>query len=278
MMKHHITFFTFLLFASYTIKSNEIKPKLSDFSYNKYSQFGEDGIIQKIFEIIGTTSKVCVEFGACNGFLLSNTANLWAHYGWKGVLIEADTKYLDALKANTAPYDCIAINTKVGIGEHDALESILYEHNIHESIDLLSIDIDGNDYHILQSLNTVRPRLIICEYNPTIPAILDVYTEYNNYFGCSVSALTRIARQKGYELIALTDTNAFFIVAEEFTKFSHFELSLDKIAVNNYLTYVVTSYGGEYAILSKQQKLPYGITRPYSKKLYLNCTQLQLKP
>ena len=46
-------------------------------------------------------------------------------------------------------------------------------------IDLLSIDIDGNDYHIFESLKKLRPRLIICEYNPTIPVWYDVYGPYN---------------------------------------------------------------------------------------------------
>ena len=65
--------------------------RLSEHASNTYSQFGEDGIIEKIFQIIGVNSKVCIEFGAWDGFYLSNTANLWTN-GWKGILIEAEQR------------------------------------------------------------------------------------------------------------------------------------------------------------------------------------------
>lgn len=57
------------------------KPRLSDYKFIKHSQFGEDGIIQKIFEIIGTKSKFCIEFGGYDGITMSNTAYLWKEKG-----------------------------------------------------------------------------------------------------------------------------------------------------------------------------------------------------
>jgi hypothetical protein len=154
-------------------------PKLADHGYNVYSQFGEDGIIQKIFERIGTTSKVAIEFGASDGFSCSNTANLWVHDpAWTGILIEPQQNLFAQLVQNVAPYHCIAIRQAVGVGAHDSLESLLREKNLTDPIDLLSIDVDGNDYHIFQSLQQIKPRLIICEYNPSIPAHLDIYSHY----------------------------------------------------------------------------------------------------
>lgn len=90
------------------------KPRLLDFRKTIHSQFGEDGIIEKIFEIIGTTSKVCVEFGAWDGFFLSNTAALWTK-DWKGVLIEAEQNKFLALLDNVRNYSCVPILAKVGI-------------------------------------------------------------------------------------------------------------------------------------------------------------------
>jgi hypothetical protein len=65
--------------------------KLSDFGFNEYSQFGEDGMIDEALKRIGVRSSRCVEFGAGDGLSCSNTANLW-HNGWKAVLVEASSE------------------------------------------------------------------------------------------------------------------------------------------------------------------------------------------
>jgi len=242
------------------------KAKLSDFRKNVYSQCGEDGIIEKIFETIGTTSKLCVEFGAWDGFHLSNTAALWTK-NWKGILLEANPARYQKLVENVKRYPCLAIQAKVGSDETSRIESILGNHGIHEPIDLLSMDIDGNDYYVFQSLRTLRPRVIICEYNPTIPAHIDVYPEPDNYFGCSVAALMRVAKSKGYQLAALTDVNAFFVHEDEFDKLAEFETALEQIRIDDYLTYLITSYSGEYVCISSNKRLPYGCRKPYRKQL-----------
>lgn len=238
---------------------------LYDYRKNINSQHGEDGIIQKIFEIIGTRSKVCIEFGAWDGFHLSNTAALWAN-SWKGILIEADESKYSQLIENVKSYNCVPIHAFVGTGQEDSLEAILQKNGINESIDLLSIDIDGNDYYIFQSLNQLKPRVIICEYNPTMPAHIDIYPENPNYIGCSVAALIRVAETKGYRLVALTEVNAFFVIDEEFDKFSSYETRLECIKIDSFLTYFITSYSGEFLPISLSY-LPYGMSQSFKGKL-----------
>ncbi|WP_018702956.1 hypothetical protein [Anaeromusa acidaminophila] len=245
------------------------KEHLSKYSFNTYSQFGEDGIINKIFEIIGAKNKVCVEFGAWDGFHLSNTANLWTNE-WQGILIEADRKKYHQLVENTKKYGCTCINAFVGCDKNDSIESILRNSNINlEKIDLLSIDIDSNDYYVLASLDKMRPAVIVCEYNPTIPAEIDLYPEKENNMGCSASALVRIAEEKGYRLVSMTDTNCFFVAEEDFVKFEDYETEIETLKTTKYLTYIVTSYSGDYIAMSKSQ-LPYGIAKKYSGKVYGN--------
>ena len=78
----------------------------------------------------------------------------------------------------------------------------------------MSIDIDGNDYHILDNL-ICQPRVICVEYNPTIPFWIDCYQEEEHYqFGASLKALNRLAIGKGYFLVSVTDTNLFFVKNE----------------------------------------------------------------
>jgi hypothetical protein len=247
------------------------KKKLLDYSFNVYSQFGEDGIIKRILEIIGTTTKVAVEFGAWDGFYLSNTANLWGKdTSWKGILIEGDEKKFEELVRNTESCNCMALHEWVGIGESDSLEAILKKNNIKEPLDVLSIDIDGNDYHIFESLKNIRPRLIVCEYNPTIPANFDVFAPYGkeNNFGCSVGALTKIAEKKGYCLVALTVTNAFFVLKNDFEKFKEYETDVRLITVNDGHIVVVTTYDGKYALIgNKKNNYFYGINSEYCGKI-----------
>ena len=116
--------------------------KLTEYKYNKYSQWGEDGIIEKIFSIVGTSEKTCIEFGAWDGFHFSNTANLWTQ-SWKGILIEGKRKRYKELRKNTQGYNCICINQYVEKEGKNKLENILRRNRIDHEIDLLSIDIDG---------------------------------------------------------------------------------------------------------------------------------------
>lgn len=220
-------------------------PKLSDFGFNRYSQFGEDGIIEKVFEIIGTSSKICVEFGAWDGFYFANTANLWTN-GWQGILIEADSRKYQALVRNVEDHNCICIRERVTSSGANTIEQILQRAEVDQTIDLLSIDIDGDDYYIFESLKTLRPRVIICEYNPTIPAELELIPPRNNYFGCSVSALVSLAEEKGYKLVALTDANCIFVVEELYSSFADFQTSLEKLKITEHLTYLITGFDGSY--------------------------------
>lgn len=242
---------------------NKDSKRLTDFSGNVFSQNGEDGILEKIFELIGVTTNTCIEFGAWDGFHLSNTANLWTH-GWKGILIEGVTERYEALKANVREYDCVCINAYVSRDGEHSLESILKFNAIGFDVDLLSIDIDGDDYYILNSLDRLRPRVIVCEYNPTIPAMADIFADYGSNFGASVAALNRIAESKGYMLVALTETNCIFVLNAYSELFSEYEKRINFIKSDKQLIYLLTNYSGDYVVYGQP---PYGIGTPYPGQL-----------
>lgn len=249
--------------------ANEKKPLLRDYSWNIYSQWGEDGIIEKIFQIIGVESKTCIEFGATDGLYFSNTANLWKNKQWKAILIESNSKHYPNLLANTKGKLCTSLIRTVGFFPNDSLESILYEIGFDESVDLLSIDIDGNDYYIFQSLQSLKPRVIICEYNPTMPAYMDIYSNPHNFSGCSVGALQRIGNELGYTLVSITNTNCFFVINREVDKFSDFDLSLKNMRIDKYLKYIITDYRGDHKIIgSKNSETPYGLNKPSQENFF----------
>lgn len=260
------SFICLFFLATINSSTTEAKPKLTDFAYNTYSQWGEDGIIEKIFNIIGTTSKIAVEFGAHDGFYCSNTALLWSTQDWNGILIEGDPNKVQRLRHNVAPYNCLVIQEYVGIDNKNNLDALLKKHNVPINIDLISIDIDSNDYYVFESIQ-LRPRVFIVEHNPTLPATLDLYQPYdstfsNHGYGCSVAALDRIAKTKGYSLICITDTNVFFVQNELFPLFKDYETSLREIQCETHLKYLALSYWGEYMLVGKQKEFSYNFSIP----------------
>ena len=116
---------------------------------NVYSQFGEDGILEKILELLPETDHWCVEFGAWDGRHTSNTCRLTESCNYSAVLIEAREERANELQARYEGNSRIhAINRFVGYSAGDKLDTILEATPIPKNFDVLSIDIDGNDYHV----------------------------------------------------------------------------------------------------------------------------------
>ncbi len=126
------------------------------------SQWGEDGIIESIFERIGTNNKWCCEFGAWDGKHLSNTWNLIHNRGWQGVLIEGEKSR--ASKLSNIP-GVVPMCAFVEVSGRDSLDILLSRTPIPYDFDLLSIDIDNDDYYVWEGLTKYRPRVVIIEIN-----------------------------------------------------------------------------------------------------------------
>ncbi|HTP61158.1 MAG TPA: FkbM family methyltransferase [Burkholderiales bacterium] len=187
-----------------------------------WSQNDEDGILQEIFRRIGATSRSFVEFGVSEG-RECNTLKLLVE-GWSGLWIEsAPTDCAFARRIHAAP---------LAEGRLELLESFVTAENIDRLIsdarvaskgelDLLSIDIDGNDYHVLKAIRSVRPRVLVIEYNGKFPPPMDVVPPYDtervwdgsDYGGASLQAIANLAARNGYRLVGtnITGVNAFFV-------------------------------------------------------------------
>lgn len=195
---------------------------LSSYRKKITSQHGEDGIIEKIFEIIKDTDKWCVEFGADDGKRNSNTWNLITNKGWSAVQIEADTKKYKKLLQTYKNHDrAIYINKLVNFKGPNTLDNLLLITPVPKSFDLLSIDIDGNDYHIWDSIKPYKPKVVIIEFNPSIPVDIEFVQpkDIKVRQGSSLLSLIKLGKKKGYELVATTSINAFFVKKEYFELF-----------------------------------------------------------
>ena len=210
-----------------------IPNKLNHYANNKFSQNGEDGIIEKIFNILPKQAEYwCVEFGAWDGKHLSNTYELIANNNWKGILIEGNPKKFPSLIRNYKNNkNAILINKLVSFEGINTLDNIFKETNIPMDFDLLSIDIDGNDYHVWKSLKNYHPKVVIIEFNPSIPSDIEFIQEKNfavNH-GNSLLSLKKLGKIKGYELISTTVCNGIFVRKEFFDLFEISDNSINSL-------------------------------------------------
>ena len=189
---------------------------------NFSSQFGEDGIIEKILSMMPNTDKWCVEFGAWDGVFCSNTHHLINEHNYRGVLIEGDSSKFPVLQDTYRDRpDQILLNRYIEFDGDNSLDNILSDTKIPVDFDLLSIDIDGNDYHIWDSLKQYRPKIVVIEFNMTIPMDIEVVQgkEKVNDCGASLLSICKLGEEKGYQLVSVTDNNGIFVREEFFNLF-----------------------------------------------------------
>ena len=226
-----VKFFLHILFPEVLNVSEPIKLNnpnnfnISKFGIKIYSQNNEDGIILYIFKHIGIKTKKFVEIGMENG-TECNTTNLLKNFNWKGIQIEGSKKlYNDAKiqlkkilekKRNNLKLLNIFV-TKKNINQ-------ILKKNCGKEIELLSIDIDGNDVWIWKAINCVKPRLVVIEYNSFFGSNISATIKYNSkfswdhrnnksYYGASLKALEKLGKQKKYNLVGVdkNGVNAFFV-------------------------------------------------------------------
>lgn len=205
---------------------------LAAYTSNIASQGGEDGVIQKIIETVGLKSPGwCVEFGACDGKLDSNTWNLVQHQGWKAVYIESDPNFFPLLKkyCDETP-GTYCFDDMVGWEGENRLDAILARTPIPAEFDFLSIDVDGPDYHLWDALQNYRPHIVSIEFNRLISPKVSYFPEKGGTSRpSSLLALYELGKRKGYELVCVVNWNALFVRKEHFPKFAIKDNHPDKL-------------------------------------------------
>lgn len=255
---------------------------LLDFKRDEYSQTGEDGVIEKILQILPNTDKWCVEFGAWDGVFLTNTRRLILSQDYSAVLIEADPKKFEKLKQNYQKFQkkVTPINSFVGFGDDDNLDCILSKTPIPKEFDLLSVDIDGNDYHVWGRVEQYRPKLVVIEFNHTIPSevrfVQDPDPKINQ--GASLLSLVELGKLKGYELVCVLRYNAFFVRQEDFSLFEIKQNAPQDLRKENKgITYIFSGYDGKI-LLSGAKELPWHCVQFSEKHIQILPSYLRTFP
>ena len=196
---------------------------LADLEFRVFSQFGDDGIIQYLARNLDLRHRTFVEFGV-EDYLESNTRFLLQSNNWSGFVMDGSSECIRRLRK--APFfwkhDLAAEAVFV---TRENVRRLLREHTRHWSgLDLLHIDVDGNDYWLWREIDA-QPAIVIMEYNSSFGAERSITVPYaadferakahfsHLYWGSSLKALHALAQSKGYDFIGCNSAgnNAYFV-------------------------------------------------------------------
>ena len=214
--------------------------RLNKFEFQVFSQNGEDGIIEEIFNRIGSTNKYFIEFGVQDGLETNSTYLLLKN--WQGLWLEGNGKWVKQIENNFRPLINSGI-LKVGhkFIKAENIEEIFETFSVPYEPDLLSIDIDGNDLYVWKAIKKYSPRVVIIEYNAMYPANIKWAIKYDadkfwngtSHFNASLKMHESLGSSKGYSLVGcnFAGNNAFFVrndlvnelFQQPYTSENHFE-------------------------------------------------------
>lgn len=204
-------------------------PSFDDVWFRDYSQNGEDGILLYVFALIGTTNRITVEMCAGNG-IECNSANLILNHGFWGLLFDGDEAKVKqgdefySTHQDSANWKPLMIHEWI---TRDNVNELISTRSLSGEIDLFALDMDGNDYWILEALDVISPRVMIVEYESAWGWDEAMTLRYEEGFrsdsvtafgtlpqyGASLPAFVTLADQKGYRLVGCERQgfNAIFV-------------------------------------------------------------------
>jgi hypothetical protein len=191
------------------------------YANNVYSQNGEDGILEEILKRLKIEKGICCEFGAADGKWFSNTFNLVEKKRWSAVYIESDEEQFKKLEENTKDYNVWCFNSIIT----DNLNAVLTHSEI---VKILSIDVDGIDYHIWKAFDLYKPEIVIIEVNSSVPPPMEQIHD-ETHQGTSFTSMLKLGNEKGYDLVCHTGNMIFVRKDLIGDKFNDVELNSDSL-------------------------------------------------
>lgn len=196
---------------------------IHDSEFRVSSQFGDDGIIQYLLDILDVGPRAFVEFGVAD-YREANTRFLLEYANWRGLLMEGDRQCIRTILQSPLMWRH-DLTVRHAFVDCDNVNDLLGTNGFGGHLGLLSIDIDGNDYWVWKALTVANPAIVIVEYNSTFgpdkrvtipydPSFARDDAHYSRlYYGASLAALCSLAREKGYAFVGCNSAgnNAYFV-------------------------------------------------------------------
>lgn len=204
------------IFDSYLQTKNDISSYVVH-HLRLFSNLNEDGIILKLIASINARKGYFLDIGS-NDCINSNCANLAFNFDWKGVFIDADPRLL---RIGRRMYHLFGKDREMKFASQflspENIDKLVCQIISTTEIDLMSIDIDGNDYAIWKALETVQPKIVVIE-NKIEYGACDIVVPSSERFashehGASIVSFSKLAEKKGYSLVATNAAgfNAFYM-------------------------------------------------------------------
>lgn len=215
--------------ASWQVRSKNMIASLQDVEFKVSSQWGEDGIIDWLVERakIPVKLQTFIEFGV-EDYREANTRFLLQNRNWRGLIMDGSPEVVQALKVDSLAWKH-DITARTVFITRENISELISQCGFGGEIGLLSIDIDGNDYWVWDSIEVVQPIICICEYNAVFGDLHPISIPYDPafdrkkahhsylYFGASIKALQSLAKCKGYRFVGTTTAaNDAFFVREDY--------------------------------------------------------------
>ena len=203
---------------------------LSDVDYKVFSQTGEDGIIDYLLYSLNIKVPKFVEIGV-GDYRESNTRYIFEKNCCKGIIIDKNHNLKNKVSEVVKLWrgDLTIVETTV---TSKNIVDILFSNYFENDVDILSLDIDGIDYWIIDTLPEKFSKVAIIEYNSifgsnlevTIPNIENFDRKKYHYsclcYGASLKALIKLMKRKKYVFVGtnIACHNAFFVLESEVKK------------------------------------------------------------
>ncbi len=205
------------------LNRSRISTRLQDYEFKVFSQWGEDGIIQRLVDVVPLGERNFIEFGV-EDFSESNCRFLMMNDNFSGFVMDGSAENAATCQSSYY-YWKYALQMKQAFITRDNVNELLANSGFGPDLAILSVDLDGVDYWVTEAIRGFNPRILIHEYNavfggerkisvPYDPAFQRGEKHFSHlYWGASLGALTHLAEKRGYTLVGTNSAccNAFYV-------------------------------------------------------------------
>jgi len=214
------------------LRDDFVYDNIQEAEFKVFSQFGDDGIIQYLVNRVEIPAgrRRFIEFGVEN-YRESNTRFLLLNNNWSGLILDGSADNINSIKNDQIywKHELTAVHSFI---DRDNINELIAANGFAGEVGILSIDIDGNDYWIWETIDVVKPAIVIVEYNSVFGATRAVAVPYDPLFNCtkahysnlfwgsSLKALCQLGKRKGYAFVGADShgNNAYFVAQDKLGK------------------------------------------------------------
>ncbi|MFT5113696.1 MAG: hypothetical protein ACI8P9_003027 [Parasphingorhabdus sp.] len=204
-------------------KQSGLQPgDINNYAYRVFSQHREDGIIDHLLQQVPDRTGKFIEFGFSPS--QCNCINLLINYKYQGLFMDSNASNCEIAEGVLPRFNIPGTMIQQAFLDLTNINPLISKANLGDTVDVLSIDVDGNDYWFWESIET-DANVVVVEYNGSFGAERAISVPYNAefdrykahssgfYHGASLKALACLGEQKGMALVGtdVSGVNAFFI-------------------------------------------------------------------